>query len=199
MPVLDRSFYDREDVVTIAKELLGCVLITSAREGDTSGIIVETEAYAGSSDRASHAWNGRRTPRNEAMYGPPGTAYIYLCYGIHDMMNVVTNRTEIPHAILIRAVEPVEGIPLMRQRRNFSGPEHRIASGPGLVTKALGITRTHNGKPLNGTEIRITQGIPVPAGQIIASARVGVAYAGEDALLPLRFRILNNRFVSPAK
>ena len=114
--VVDRSFYDRTDVVKIAKELLGKILVTWFDEQFTAGRIVETEAYNGAVDKASHAYGGRRTARTEVMFGHPGTAYVYLCYGIHHLFNVVTNKKDVPHAILIRSLEPVKGVEEMLKR-----------------------------------------------------------------------------------
>ncbi|HEX2631028.1 MAG TPA: DNA-3-methyladenine glycosylase, partial [Chitinophagaceae bacterium] len=136
---LPLSFYRRDDVLKISEELMGKLLVTKWDGQTTSGRIVEVEAYQGAIDRASHAWNGRRTARNEIMYGEGGFAYVYLCYGIHHLFNVVTNSKDTPHAILIRALEPVQGIPLMLERTGKEKPDATLTRGPGNVSKALGI------------------------------------------------------------
>ena len=185
--VLPRSFYTRPDVVRIARELLGKVLVTHIDGVRTSGMISETEAYAGSVDKASHAFGGRRTKRNEPMYATGGTAYVYLCYGIHHLFNVVTNVEEVPHAVLIRAITPVEGMDIMSTRR---APARLSTGGPGTLSQALGIRTVHSGLDLLGDRIWIEdQGNAVPKSRIIIGPRIGVDYAGEDALLPYRFRI----------
>lgn len=186
MSKLPRSFYLGGDVVAIARDLLGKVLVTEIDGHTTAGIISETEAYAGPVDRASHAFDGRRTRRNEVMYAEGGTAYVYLCYGIHHLFNVVTNSADIPHAVLIRAIHPLEGIDLMRERR---GSGARLStSGPGTLTQALGIRTAHNGTDLLGDTIHIDdRSIVVPSNAVITGPRIGVDYAGTDALLPYRF------------
>jgi DNA-3-methyladenine glycosylase len=185
--VLPRSFYLRADVVRIARELLGKVLVTEFDEGRTSGVIIETEAYAGITDRASHAYGGRRTARTEDLYAEGGTSYVYLCYGMHHLFNVVTHSRDAPHAVLIRAIEPMEGVELMRHRRK--GRPLRTA-GPALVSQALGIRTAHTNLDLTSSPIRIEDhGIVPKRGAIIAGPRIGVAYAGDHALLPYRFRM----------
>jgi DNA-3-methyladenine glycosylase len=204
--ILDYAFYGRADVVKIARELLGKLLITSFDEGVTSGRIVETEAYRGEVDRASHAYGGRRTKRTEVMYGDAGTAYVYLCYGIHHLFNVVTNKKGMPHAILIRGLEPVEGIPLMLRRTGKKKPDHTLTRGPGNLSKALGLRTPHTGSSLSnppGGSLLSSEhifigddGYRVPRGGIGVSPRIGVDYAGEDAKLPYRFFVKGNPFVS---
>lgn len=190
MPRLTRSFYQREDVVLIAKELLGKFLFTKFGGKLTGGIITETEAYAGVTDRASHAHGGRRTARTEIMYMRGGTAYVYLCYGIHSLFNVVTNTKGIPHAVLIRAIQPTHGIPTILERRNLAELKRNAASGPGTVSEALGIHCSHTGTSLLGNKIWIEdRNSPVDESGIIAGKRVGVEYAGKDAALPYRFRL----------
>src|ERR1043165_4280049 len=142
------EFYNRKNVVKIAKELLGKILVTNWEGVITSGRIVECEAYGGVIDKASHASGGRRTARNEIMYGEGGYAYVYLCYGIHHLFNVVTNSREIPHAILIRALDPIEGIEEMLLRTNKKKLDHTLTRGPGNVSKALGILTKHSGLSL---------------------------------------------------
>jgi DNA-3-methyladenine glycosylase len=190
---LPRAFYLREDVVAVARELLGKKLVSTIGGVRTAGIITETEAYAGPLDKASHAHGGRRTARNEVMYARGGTSYIYLCYGIHHLFNVVTNAADTPHAVLIRAIHPTEGLELMKQRR---GGTRLTTGGPGTLTQALGIRTTHNGTDLLGATIYIEDGpAPLP-GIIISGPRIGVDYAGEDALLPYRFHFDPRRLTS---
>lgn len=184
-----REFFLRDDVVSVARDLLGMELITCIGGVRTSGIITETEAYAGVHDRASHAWGGRRTARNEAMYAQGGTAYIYLCYGIHHLFNVVTNVAGTPHAVLVRSIRPVQGIEAMRTRRRQLTTPLRT-DGPGRTAEALGLRTTLNGTDLFGGPITIgPRLILLKPVDIIAGPRIGVHYAGEDALLPYRFRI----------
>lgn len=198
--ILPESFYKRKDVVKIAKELLGKVLVTRFDGIVTSGMIVETEAYAGESDKASHASGGRRTNRTEIMYAVGGTAYVYLCYGIHHLFNVVTNAKDIPHAVLIRGIEPLEGTDEMLERRGKEHLSPSLTAGPGALSMALGIHTRHSGSGLQGPEIYIEdRGLKVSPKDIVASTRVGVAYAAEDALLPYRFSIKGNRYVSKGK
>lgn len=201
MDRLPESFYTRGDVVKISRELLGKRLVTCIGKRLTAGIIVETEAYAGESDRASHAWGGRRTGRTEVMYGRGGHAYVYLCYGIHHLFNVVANRHETPHAILVRALEPVTGIETMLKRCRKKKLDHTLTSGPGNLSKALGITTEYTGEDLvSGSHIWIEDGGKrLPAREIIATTRVGVDYAGNDALLPYRFLVKDNPWVSKAR
>ena len=186
MRKLPRSFYLGGDVVAIARDLLGKVLVTNFDGRVAAGIIAETEAYAGAGDRASHAYAGRRTRRNEVMYAEGGTAYVYLCYGIHHLFNVVTSSADIPHAVLIRAILPVEGLDLMRERRG--GASRLSTGGPGTLTQALGIRTVHNGTDLLGDTIHIEdRSIALPSEAMITGPRIGVDYAGADALLPYRF------------
>jgi DNA-3-methyladenine glycosylase len=197
MRKLGIEFYQRKNVVQIAKELLGKILVTNWKGITTSGRIVECEAYAGIIDKASHAAGGRRTARNEIMYGKGGYAYVYLCYGIHHLFNVVTNSTEIPHAILIRALDPIEGIEEMLLRTNKKKLDQTLTRGPGNVSKALGIFTKHSGISLLSHEIFIgDDGGTYTKNEIAASARIGVDYAGKDALLPYRFYVKGNPFVS---
>lgn len=185
--VLQRSFYLRADVVRIARELLGKVLVTAFDEGFTCGIITETEAYAGVDDRASHAFGGRRTARTEVMHAQGGTSYIYLCYGMHHLFNVVTHERDVPHAVLIRAIVPLDGKELMRLRRN--GRPLRT-DGPALVSQVLGIRTAHTNMDLIDGPIRIEDhGIVPKHDAILVGPRIGVDYAGDDAMLPYRFRI----------
>ena len=195
--VLQHSFYDRSNVTVIARELLGKILITSFDNEITAGRIVETEAYNGAVDRASHAYGNRRTNRTEVLFGKPGTAYVYLCYGIHHLFNVVTNKKEIPHAILIRAVEPTEGISIMQDRTRKKVLDNTLTRGPGNVSKALGIFTYHSGLDLVTSDIRIVDdGFQYKKKEIAVTTRIGVDYAGPDALLPYRFIVRDNPYVS---
>ncbi len=197
---LPETFYLRSNVVKIATELIGKLLVTEFDGIRTSGIIVETEAYAGTTDKASHAYGGRRTSRTEVMYMPGGTAYVYLCYGIHHLFNVVTNVQGIPHAILVRGIEPLDGIDTMLARRGKEKLLPALTAGPGALSEALGIKTTHTGINLLDNKIYIEDtGIKITRSSIIASTRVGVAYAGADALLPYRFHLKDNKFVSKGK
>jgi DNA-3-methyladenine glycosylase len=197
MNQLPVSFYLRSNVLQVAKDLLGKIVTTNIAGVSTSARIVETEAYAGVMDRASHAYGARRTNRNEVMYGAGGFSYVYLCYGIHHLFNVVTNKEGIPHAILIRGAEPIEGIDIMLQRTGKSKLDFTLTRGPGNFSKALGIRTSDNGISLQGERILISDdGFRYKRLEIHASPRIGVDYAGTDAQLPYRFYIKGNRFVS---
>ena len=184
------EFYVRDDVVLISRELLGKVLCTKINGLVTKAIITETEAYAGIDDKASHAYGGRRTRRTEPMYGRGGTAYIYLCYGIHHLFNVVTNIAGTPHAVLIRAGKPREGSDVMQKRRKKERIDKTLLAGPGSLAQALGITTNLTGTSLLGNRIWIEeQRIPLDAKAVIAGPRIGVNYAAEDAKRAYRFRV----------
>jgi DNA-3-methyladenine glycosylase len=199
MQKLPLSFYLRPDVVKIARQLLGKVLVTQWQGEYTSGRIVETEAYAGELDRASHASKGR-TARTEVIFGEGGRAYVYLCYGIHQMFNIVTNRENKPHAILIRAVEPIEGIDIMLKRTGKSKADHTLTRGPGNVGRALGFHRSQCGVSMTGDELFVADdGFRVPASLIGSSPRIGVDYAGAHAEWHYRFFIKGNPYVSGKK
>jgi DNA-3-methyladenine glycosylase len=183
--MLPASFYLRDDVVQIARDLLGKRLMTCFNGVATGGIITETESYRGPEDRASHAYNNRRTARTDVMFQPGGVAYVYLCYGIHYLLNVVTHREGIPHAVLIRALLPTHGVEEMGNRR---GKKRPLSNGPGALTQALGITKHQNGHPFNCAPLWIEEeSMKVKESDILSAPRVGVDYAGEDALLPWRF------------
>lgn len=194
---LSFSYYQNQDVLFLAKDLLGKVLCTQINGQITAGIIVETEAYMGAFDKASHAYGGRRTNRTETMYSNGGVSYVYLCYGIHYLFNIVTAPEGEPHAVLIRAVEPMEGLEVMESRRNLKAVNYRISSGPGSAAKALGIDNTFNKKELEGDEIWVEDhGIHYTDEQIASVPRIGVDYAGDHALLPWRFFVKGNKYVS---
>lgn len=195
---LPASFYRQENVVSIARQLVGKVLCT--RIGDaplTSGIITESEAYCGRGDKACHANDGTRTDRTETMYQPGGIAYIYLCYGIHHLFNVVTNVEDQADAILIRAIEPLDGKEIMLERRSSQKVSSALTAGPGRLTQALGITTILDDTSLTGDVIWIEdRNIKFSEDDLIATQRVGVDYAGEDAQLPWRFYPSKNKWVS---
>jgi len=194
---LPQSYYLGIDVVAISKDLLGKYLFTCINGELTGGFIVETEAYNGPVDRASHAYGNRRTNRTEVMFREGGIAYIYLCYGIHEMLNVVTSTEGHAQAILIRAIEPTEGLDIILHRRKMEGIKPNITAGPGSVAKALGIDRKLNGISLQGDTLWIEdRGLVFTDEQIAEVPRIGVAYAGQDALLPYRFYVKGNKFVS---
>ncbi|MGN6247735.1 MAG: DNA-3-methyladenine glycosylase, partial [Ginsengibacter sp.] len=191
------SFYERKDVVKIAEELLGKIVVTNFDRKITSGRIVESEAYVGIIDKASHSFGGRRTARNEHMYSTAGTAYIYICYGMHQMLNIVTNEKEIPDAILIRAIEPLEGIEIMLQRTGKAKLDKTLTRGPGNVGKALGIFKHHSGLFLLDQQIYLLDdSTKYSLKEIGVSKRIGVESAGADALLPYRFYVKGNKYVS---
>lgn len=194
---LPRAFYERSDVTLIARELIGKILVTRLPGGLTSGRIVETEAYAGVIDKASHAYGGRRTGRTEVMFGRGGAAYVYLIYGIHHLFNVVTHGKDTPHAVLVRGIEPLEGIDVMLLRTGKRPGDKTLGRGPGNVSTALGIHTSQTGLSLLSNEIYIADdGFRYPPANIEASARIGVDYAGEDALLPYRFSVVGHAHVS---
>ena len=199
---LPHSFYIREDVLQISKDLLGKHLVTNFAGQLTVGKIVETEAYRGPDDKACHAYQNRYTNRTKIMFEEGGMIYVYLCYGIHHLFNVVTAKKGMPHAVLIRAIEPINNIDLMLERRKLSKLKPQLSAGPGVMSKALGITTQHTGLSLleedspiwiEDTEERILES------DIIASPRVGVDYAEECALWDWRFRIKGSKWTSKAK
>lgn len=197
MKKLPASFYERTDVLLIAKELLGKILVTQWNGVVTSGRIVECEAYDGVIDKASHAFGGRRTTRNETMYAEAGTAYVYICYGIHHLFNVITNEKEIPHAILIRALDPVSGIDKMLKRRKKKKMDNTITKGPGSLSVAMGISIKHDHYSLQSDQLYIADdGFVIPNKSITASPRIGVESSGVAAKYPYRFFIKGNPFVS---
>ncbi len=197
MKKLSLAFYQRKDVVAIAKDLIGKIVVTNFDNTITSGRIVETEAYVGIEDKASHAFNGKRTLRNDAMYAAAGTVYVYICYGMHNMLNIVTNAVDVPDAILIRALEPVIGIDIMLERTGKKLFDNTITKGPGNVAKAMGIYKNISGVVLGDERINIFKDKCIfDQNEIGVSKRIGIYSAGKDSLLPYRFFIRGNKFVS---
>lgn len=194
---LPLSFYQGQDVVNIARSLLGKILYTHINGLLCSGIIVETEAYKGPEDLGSHAFNNRRTARNEIMYAAGGVVYMYICYGIHDMLNIVTGTENTSHAILIRAVQPLQGLEYMRQRRGIFDDDKRLCKGPGALAKAFGLNKLHNGVSLAGDNIWVEDTTTaLPEEHIIATSRVGLNIQGPYKLVPWRFYIKNSPWIS---
>jgi DNA-3-methyladenine glycosylase len=193
---LDRAFYDRS-TVAVARALIGTLLVHDSDAGRTVGRIVETEAYLGTRDAASHSYSGR-TDRNAVMFGPAGHAYVYFIYGVHYCFNVVTRREGIGEAVLVRALEPVEGLELMRARRGSARTDRELCNGPGKLAQAMGFGRAQNGVDLVRGAIGIysgaTRGRKCTADIVIAK-RVGITRAAE---LPLRFYLRGNACVSRA-
>jgi len=194
---LPQEFYLDTDVVAISKSLLGKYLFTCIDGVTTGGYIVETEAYNGIVDKAAHSYGGRLTPRTQTMFMQGGIAYVYLCYGIHEMFNIVTSTEGHPQAILIRAVHPTDGIEAMQARRNMPVLKSTITAGPGSVAKALGISRNINAISLQSDTLWLEdRGLNFTDDQITVGPRIGVAYAAEDALLPYRFYVKGDVYVS---
>jgi len=195
--IIPASYYHGDDVAAISRDLIGKYLFTCIDGLTTAGYIVETEAYNGIVDKASHAYGNRQTPRTSTMFKQGGIAYVYLCYGIHEMFNIVTSVEGQPHAILIRAIEPTEGLDIMMHRRNLQVAKPNITSGPGSVAKALGISRNINAFSLQSDTIWLEdRGLTFPNESIAVGPRIGVSYAGDDALLPYRFYVRGNPYVS---
>ena len=194
---LPESYYHNPDAVALSRDLIGKYLFTCIDGELTGGYIVETEAYTGVNDKAAHSYGGRVTPRTQTMYLKGGVSYVYLCYGIHEMFNIVVAEEGQPHAILIRAVQPTEGLDIMMRRRNLDKPKPNITKGPGSVAKALGISRKINAMSLQSDVIWVEdRGLVFPDEEVAAGPRIGVDYAGEDALLPYRFYVKGNIYVS---
>jgi len=199
---LPRSYYQSIEVTQLAKDLLGKFLVTEIDGLYSSGIIIETEAYRGPDDRACHAYNNRRTPRTEVMYEPGGVAYIYICYGMHHLMNVVTGPKDHAHAVLIRALEPADGIEVMALRRGMKDTDLRLTKGPGALSLAMGLTSELSGASLNSSASPVwieDRGIHFPDQEICSGPRIGVESAGEAALWPWRFFVKGNKYVSARK
>ncbi len=190
------EFYTRTNVLAVARELLGKLLVVPLLDGKrVSGIIVETEAYRGPLDRASHAYAGRRTKRTETMYSLGGTVYIFFVYGMYNQFNVVTNVEGVPHAVLIRALQPVERIELMRQRRHGQ-PDRQLTNGPGKLCIAMGIDRTLDRADLLGNQVWLEDGETIPPRKIASGPRIGINYAEDWVDKPWRFWVKDNPFVS---
>jgi DNA-3-methyladenine glycosylase len=194
---LRRDFYTRADTLAVARDLLGRRLVVPTQAGErVSGHIVEVEAYLGVGDKAAHSYGGRRTARTETMFKIGGTVYVFFVYGMHHQFNVVAGPEGEPHAILVRALEPEEGVELMRLRRPVKD-ERELTSGPGKLCQALGIDRSFDGEDLTGSRVWIEDaGAVVESNRIASGPRIGVAYAEEDALKPWRFWLRDNPFVS---
>lgn len=187
---LPQAFYRDDDVVSISRGLLGKVLCTSLGDAVTKAIIVETEAYAGVDDRASHAYGDRRTKRTEPMFSAGGIAYVYLCYGIHHLFNVVTGPRDVPHAVLVRAGVPLGSVEEMLLRRNKPGVDKTLLGGPGSLSQGLGIRTEMTGTDLQGDRIWIEDhGVEIGEASIRVTPRIGVDYAGDDAKRPYRFLV----------
>lgn len=194
---LSSSFYQQSNVVDVAQQLVGKVLCTEIEDKLTNGIITETEAYCGRGDKACHANNGTRTDRTETMYQRGGIGYIYLCYGIHHLFNVVTNVQDKADAVLIRAIKPLEGKSKMLCRRDVERVAPSLTAGPGRLTQALGISTNLDGIDLTGDTIWIEdRGFHYSENNLVATQRIGVDYAGEDARLPWRFYPQESTWVS---
>jgi len=192
-----KQFYRDPDVTRVAKRLLGKLIYTNIGNKLTGGRIVEVEAYCGAVDRASHAYKNKLTERTKTMFEDGGICYVYLCYGIHNLFNIVTNTRGKADAVLVRAVEPVHGIDYMMQRRHLKQGSIDLTSGPGKLTQALGIERRHNGLDLTGNEIWIEKNNKKSTMEVVEiTPRIGVDYAGPDAILPWRFYIRGNKWVS---
>lgn len=196
MAVLPLHYYRTGDTLQLARELLGKKLCTRINGHYTAGYITETEAYRARDDRACHAHLNKRTGRTRVMFEPGGLAYVYLCYGIHHLFNIVTRPAGEAEAILIRAIAPAEGLTTMLQRRKLKRPHPRLSSGPGCLSQALGITTALYGQPLNSPELWLEDAPLLPERQVGTTTRIGVEYAGEDALLPWRFYDQSSAYVS---
>lgn len=193
---LARKFYRRDDTVSVARELLGKLLVVpDEKDRRVSGMIVETEAYLGVEDRAAHSFGGRRTARNEVTYGVAGHAYVFFVYGMYYQLNVVCGEVDSPHVVLIRAVEPVKGIETMRERRGAM-KDRNLTSGPGKLCIAFGIDRSLNGADLRGDRLWLENYRTFSDSEISIGKRIGIDYAGDDAHLPLRFWVKGSDFVS---
>ena len=196
---LSHDFYLRDDAIAVSRDLLGKLLVVMSDDcRRVSGIITETEAYLGAADKAAHSYGGRRTKRNEVTYAAGGHVYVFFIYGMYFQLNFVTGPEDVPHVTLIRAVEPVEGIDLMRERRGPM-PDKNLTSGPGKLCIALGIDRSLNGEDLTGGRIWVEDREPVSPADIESGPRIGIDYAEEFVDMPWRFWIRGNPFVSKAK
>ena len=197
---LNEEFYTKKNVVELSKQLLGKYLCANINTEYAEGKIVETEAYKAPEDRGSHAYGNKRTPRTEVFFHKGGVAYVYLIYGMYRLFNVITNMEGVPHAILIRAIEPIKGIEIMKRRRRMKEINPNLTAGPGLLSEALGIEIKHNRTSLLGNAIWIEdRNEMIRSSQIIASPRVGMNFEGKYKTIPWRFRIRDNPWTSPAK
>lgn len=192
--MLTRDFYLRNGNV-VAPELLGKKLIHDSPEGITEGIIVEVESYIGPLDKDSHAFQNKRTPRTEVQFGMGGYAYIYTIYGLHSCFNVVTNHENCPEVVLVRALEPANGIELMKKRRKTQNLT-ALCNGPGKLCQAMGITKHHYGYDLCNSTLRIESGLTISPSQILVSPRINIDYAEECTDFMWRYFLGNNKFVS---
>lgn len=195
---IEQAFYLKSDALQVSRELLGKVLVTQMPGAPvTAGKIVETEAYIAPEDKASHAYNFKKTKRTQTMFLEGGVAYVYLCYGIHALFNIITNVEGMPHAVLVRSVEPLEGQEIMLARRNKAKIERTLTAGPGCLTQALGITTHHDQHPLFQEPIWLEdRGYDYDESNIVSSERVGIAYAGEYVYKPWRFRVKDSKWTS---
>ncbi len=190
------AFYRRRDTIEIARDLLGKLLVVPDATGRrVSGMIVETEAYLGTTDRAAHSYAGRRTPRNEVTYGTGGHVYVFFIYGLYFQLNIVCGEVDSPHVVLIRALEPVEGIEIMRERRGEM-KDRNLTSGPGKLCIAMAINRELNGENLRGKRIWLEDHRSFDDDDVLVGTRIGIDYAGEDAERPWRFWVRGNEFVT---
>lgn len=194
---LPRDFYARP-VLTVARDVIGKVLVHLTPQGVLAGRIVEAEAYRGPEDRAAHSWAGRRTPRTEVMFGPPGFAYVFFVYGMHWHVNLVTTKAGAPHAVLLRAVEPLLGARFMAKRRGLGESDVNLTNGPGKLCQAFGIDKRHYNVDLTASRLFLSEDAG-PRGKLVRSARIGVDYAGSWADKPWRFSEQGNRWVSRAR
>jgi len=199
MAILPRDYYLSEDVLALSKDLLGKYLVSNIGSKPSAGIIVETEAYRAPDDKACHAYANKRTPRTETMFAIGGTSYVYICYGIHNLFNIVTGPKDVAHAILIRAIEPTDGLVVMEKRRNMSIAKKESCNGPGKFTRCMAITKKHNGLDLTNKKSDLViedRGLKIKSSQIIAGPRVGMSTAEECSHWPWRFRIKDNKWTS---
>jgi DNA-3-methyladenine glycosylase len=196
MKKLPREFYNRSDTLRIAREILGKTLVVPTETGERiSGMIVETEAYLGEIDKAAHSYNGRRTARNEITYALGGHIYVFFIYGMYFQLNIVCGEVDSPQVVLIRGIEPLDGIETMRQRRGKM-KDQNLTSGPGKLCIAFGIDRSFNGENLLGNRIWLEEGEKITENQIESGVRIGIDYAEEFAEMPWRFWVKGNKFVS---
>lgn len=194
--ILQRIFY-QQDILKVSRDLLGKILVHETPEGTVAGRIVEVEAYAGPEDRAAHSYGGRRTQRNDVMYGEKGHAYVYLIYGMYYCVNFTAgNVPEKPEAVLIRALEPVEGMEFMAKHRKLTDGLKNLTNGPGRLCMAMGISKAENKLDVTAPPFYIRNAEPVPQSEVAETTRVGVDYAEEWKDKPWRFYIKGNPYVS---